>query len=62
MSKVTHIVPPAGSLTEGEPDPTADKPSTSETSGTPTSDQISGPRTLQGHSMPSSITVKKNSN
>ena len=43
MSKVTHTVPPAGSSTEGEPDPTADKPSTSETSGMPTSDQISGP-------------------
>ena len=44
MSKVTHIVPPAGSLTEGEPDPTADNASsTSETSGTQTSDQISGP-------------------
>jgi len=43
MSKVTHIVPPAVSHTEGGPDPTADKPSTSETSGTPTSDQTSGP-------------------
>jgi citrate synthase len=42
MAKVTKIVPPAGTPTEGEPEPTVDKASTSETSGMPTSDQISG--------------------
>ena len=49
MSDVTHIPPPAGSLTGGEPDPAADKSSTSDTSSTPTSDHISGPDPSGAH-------------